>query len=140
MTQEQPVDRRTILVVDDDMDVRDAYAQILDDSGYDAVSMRDGRTALDYLRTHAAPSAILLDVVMPNMDGFDFRQTQLKDPRWAAIPTLVVSADRLVAKRWIETGIAEFLTKPVNVDALLSSLEGAIRGRHDRVQTQAQAT
>ena len=61
--------RGVVLVVDDDMDVRDALSGILGEAGYDTVTVRDGRMALDYLRSHPAPDALLLDMIMPTMNG-----------------------------------------------------------------------
>src|SRR6185437_5330283 len=100
-----------VLVVDDDLDVREAFTDALHLAGYDVITMPDGRLALDFLPTQQPPDVILLDMVMPGRDGFEFRKTQLARPDWADVPTIVISADRMVPQRWQETRLAGFLTK-----------------------------
>ena len=82
-----------VLVVDDDRDIRDSLVELLEDYGYQAIGAGNGREALDVLRTAAAPPClILLDLMMPVMDGQGFREEQLKHPEWTEIPVIVLSA------------------------------------------------
>ena len=76
----------SILVVDDDPDIRTSLAEILGDEGYRVAGARNGREALDYLRRRTRPSLILLDMMMPDMDGWLFRREQQKLPELASIP------------------------------------------------------
>jgi CheY-like chemotaxis protein len=97
--------RRVVLVVDDDADVREALALALELAGYLTVRAGDGLDALLALRTGPPPDAIVLDLEMPIMSGWDFRAAQLRDPDLARIPVVVlssspreVSADRRLPK------------------------------------------
>ena len=85
-------ERNRILVVEDDGDVREALVQLLEFEGYRVTSATNGRDAIDQLRAGAAPNLILLDLMMPVMDGPQFRAAQLGDPGLAAIPVIVLSA------------------------------------------------
>jgi CheY-like chemotaxis protein len=82
-----------ILVVDDDRDIRDTLVELLVDHGFPALGAGNGVEALEILRTSASPpSLILLDLMMPVMDGREFRERQLENPAWTAIPVIVISA------------------------------------------------
>jgi CheY-like chemotaxis protein len=102
-----------ILIVDDDLAARELLATALRLSGFSAVQMPDGLGALNYLRAGGEASAILLDLVMPVMDGFEFRREQRKDPRLANIPVVVLSA--LASVRGDELEPSAALDKPVDV-------------------------
>ncbi|PLS79555.1 MAG: response regulator, partial [Chloroflexi bacterium] len=91
MTQSQS--SATILVVDDDSGIREALTDILEDEGYAVRSACDGQAALDLLRQQAEPPAlVLLDLMMPRMNGWQFRSEQRRDPALANIPVVVISA------------------------------------------------
>jgi CheY-like chemotaxis protein len=82
-----------ILVVDDDRDIRDSLVELLTEHGFPALGAGNGVEALEILRTSASPpSLILLDLMMPVMDGRAFRERQLENPAWTAIPVIVISA------------------------------------------------
>jgi CheY-like chemotaxis protein len=81
-----------VLVVDDDPDIRECMVALLEMRGLPAVPASDGAEALDLLKAGMRPSLILLDLMMPRMDGWEFRAQQELDPELAAIPTVVVSA------------------------------------------------
>jgi CheY-like chemotaxis protein len=82
-----------VLVVDDDRDIRDSLIEMLEDHGYATLGAGNGREALEILRTcDPPPCLILLDLMMPVMDGREFRAEQLKQPALAAIPVIVISA------------------------------------------------
>ncbi len=112
-----------ILLVDDDAALRSALAEVLEERGYEVACAGDGREALEALGRRPAPSVILLDLAMPVMDGWAFRAAQRRDPRLAAIPTIVLSAslgadgasvDRLAP--------AAALSKPFELNRLLEAL------------------
>jgi CheY-like chemotaxis protein len=79
-----------ILLVEDDPDVRYSVTLVLQNEGYDVATAGDGREALEVLR-RAAPALILLDLMMPVMDGFEFRVRQMQDPELARIPVIIFS-------------------------------------------------
>ena len=84
---------RPVLVVDDEPDVRDAAVAIFENEGYPTIAAENGRQAIDMLKSGAVrPCAIVLDLMMPVMDGWAFRAAQMTDERLASIPVIVVSA------------------------------------------------
>src|SRR3569832_407091 len=83
---------RSILIVDDDVDIRVTISLILEDEGYAVASAANGEEALRYLRSHPSPSLILLDLMMPGMDGVEFRAEQQRDAQLSGIPVVVVTA------------------------------------------------
>jgi two-component system, chemotaxis family, chemotaxis protein CheY len=117
---------RTILVIDDDADLRDVVTEVLSEAGYDALAASGGREALHLLAEGARPALILLDMMMPDMNGRQFREEQTKNRAWSAIPTVVVSAYVDVAEAARELGTAGGLQKPVRMDALLQLVEGFV--------------
>ncbi|WP_437526214.1 response regulator [Sorangium sp. So ce726] len=112
----------TVLIVDDDPGVVDALTLLLSDEGYRVVTASNGRAALSYLAQHEAPGIILLDMMMPTMDGYAFRVEQRRHPALAAIPVVVMTAGAQSA-RVDEMCATGFLSKPVDVDALLALLK-----------------
>jgi CheY-like chemotaxis protein len=113
--QENP----NILVVEDDEDAREAMVALLQMKGYYAVPAGNGREALDYLDRAPAPDLIILDLWMPVMDGWQFRSEQIRNPRLAHIPVIVVTA--LSDRAAVDAN--EVIIKPVDVDRLLISVE-----------------
>jgi CheY-like chemotaxis protein len=112
-----------VLVVDDDAAIRHTVQEILSDEGYAVRAAENGREALEVLRTiDSLPGIILLDLRMPVMDGWSFRQQQRADPRLASIPVLVLSADGAMAARLAELDVAGALAKPLRLEALLSAV------------------
>ncbi|HEY7529778.1 MAG TPA: response regulator [Gemmatimonadota bacterium] len=113
-----------MLVVDDDCDVRDVMTQFLRLEGYGVETAANGREALEHLRSGTSPCLILLDLMMPEMDGVRFRLEQKKDPALRGIPVVVLSALRDVRGTAAATHLeaAEYLEKPVDFDVLLGSV------------------
>jgi CheY-like chemotaxis protein len=110
----------TVLLVEDDFDLRDALVPILEYEGHQVVSAANGKEALDRLQSMpAAPSLILLDLMMPVMGGEEFRAEQLRDPRLASIPVVVVSARAQAAEKAARMGALACLQKPFDVEELL---------------------
>lgn len=109
-----------ILVVEDDRDIRESLIEVLEDEGYVVASAGDGREALDLLQ-HASPppELIVLDLMMPVMSGYQFREEQLKRPAFAAIPVLVVTADANARAKAESLAVAGFVRKPLEIVALL---------------------
>src|SRR3982074_3818832 len=84
---------KNILVVEDDPDIRAALTQILSDDGYAVATAANGQEAIDHLRRTSPPALILLDLMMPVMDGWQFRSHQKQDPALKSIPVVIVTAD-----------------------------------------------
>ncbi len=112
-----------VLVAEDDRDVADAIVAVLEIEGYRVASAENGKVALEMLRSGLVPEAIVLDVMMPVMNGWEFRREQLADPALAVIPVIVVSADCHARSVAPTLGILEVLPKPADVDELLRTLE-----------------
>lgn len=112
----------TVLVVDDDPDIREAIAQVLEDEGYGTVSVGNGREALAYLRQESAPCCILLDLMMPVMNGFAFRAEQQQDAVLSSIPVVVLTADPNAHDRAAELQASAWLQKPAALDDLLDAV------------------
>ena len=114
--------RKTVLVVEDDPDSREVFSELLRGQGYQVVSVPSGRAAIAYLRDQERPSVILLDMLMPEMDGWQFRRAQQGDPRISGIPVVVVSALKAVENSAKRFGAAAFLGKPVSPDDLIGTI------------------
>jgi CheY-like chemotaxis protein len=110
-----------ILIVDDDTDVREVLGELLADEGYETRLCPNGRAALDLLRDGARPRLILLDLMMPVMDGWQFRAEQLRDAALRGIPVVVMTASRGIDRD--DLGGAEVLQKPVGLGDILQAVE-----------------
>ena len=111
-----------VLIVDDDDDIRESFSELLADEGFTVGEASNGADALAYLESHALPNLIVLDLMMPVMDGVEFRRRQLVDPRWAAIPVLVMSASDRGAEIAAELGVTGFLAKPARGKELIAAV------------------
>ena len=108
-----------ILVVDDDRDIRDSLIELLEEHGYAAAGAANGLEALAVLRASPRlPCLILLDLMMPTMDGRQFREEQLKNPAWAELPVVVISAYGDVAAQADALNV-EFARKPLAMRGVL---------------------
>jgi CheY-like chemotaxis protein len=113
-----------VLVVDDDTDIRETIIEVLEEAGYVAVGACDGAEALARLRDPAERwCVVLLDLMMPNMDGRMFRAVQLQDPVLSPIPVVIVSAMTDVAETAKELQVAAHVTKPVPLAELVQLVE-----------------
>jgi two-component system, chemotaxis family, chemotaxis protein CheY len=120
--------RPSVLIVEDDADLRDIELQLLGFHGWPAYAAADGIEGLKALREHR-PSLILLDLAMPRMDGVQFRtaQRQLPDRRLANVPVVVVSAVHDAPRYKTALNAAEVLVKPFDPDRLLRAVESHVR-------------
>jgi len=112
------VERRHVLLVDDDRDIRETIEEILETEGYPVVTAKNGLEALALARADH-PAMILLDLFMPVMDGVEFRHRQLEDAGLANIPVVVVSAATDLAERVRPLRVAGWLEKPLHIDELI---------------------
>jgi CheY-like chemotaxis protein len=109
-----------ILVVDDDPDIRESLREVLEDEGYAVTCVSNGREALDHLRTSARPCVILLDLMMPVMDGWQFRHEQKKIPAIADVPLIVITA---TGKRPVLIDAEELVMKPLDLNRLFAAID-----------------
>jgi len=111
-----------ILLIDDDRDILDGTAALLQMEGYSAHAVDNGTTALAILRDGFRPDLIVLDLQMPGMTGFEFRDAQLRDERLAAIPVVVVTGYHETAADRERLGGVRILHKPLDPEILLALL------------------
>jgi len=109
-----------VMIVDDDEEIRDALEDVLGCEGYRTVCARDGQQALEYLQAGGLPSAIVLDLWMPVMDGWQLRKELLSDASLAKIPVIVLTAAH--DQRAPALAVNGILTKPVDLRKLLHAL------------------
>ena len=114
----------TVLIVDDDAGIRQLLTLFLEHKGYTAASVTNGAEALSHLRqSHPLPQLVLLDLMMPVLDGAGFRHEQQQDPQLAAIPVVVMSAAENIQAQAPSLTADAYLPKPIDFDALLSLVE-----------------
>lgn len=110
------------MIVDDDADICMTMQIALEAYGYRVTTASDGGEALHKLETDEAPCLIILDLMMPGMNGQQFREAQLRNPALAEIPVVVLSGDYRVDERAAEMGV-EWLGKPIELPQLLAKVE-----------------
>jgi CheY-like chemotaxis protein len=108
--------RCSVLIVDDDADVRELVRIALETEGYTVGCVADGRDALNYLRSHADTCLILLDLMLPVMDGRHFRTVQLQDRSLAWIPIVLMSGAPDPERSARELGARRVVRKPLDLD------------------------
>ena len=111
-----------VLIVEDDLDFRDALQTLLTFHGMDVVCALDGQEALDLLHRGLRPCVILLDLMMPRLAGPQFRQAQRLEPELSEIPVVVLSASANGKAEAKAMGVAEFMRKPIDIDELLHAV------------------
>jgi CheY-like chemotaxis protein len=116
---------KEILVIDDDEAIRDAVADILEEEGYRVATTANGGEAIEYLRErrHQPPGLILLDLMMPVMDGEQFLDSYAADSALPSIPVVVLSANPSLRGRTHRRDIMLYLSKPVDRRRLLETVE-----------------
>lgn len=111
----------TILLVEDDYAIRQTIAELLEEEGYRVRSAANGAEALELIDASGAPSLVLLDLMMPVMNGWEFRRAMQADPRLAAVPVIVLSASRGFEPR-APLAADAFIAKPFEADRLLEAV------------------
>jgi DNA-binding response OmpR family regulator len=111
----------TILVVEDDETIRESIVELMMEEGFEVAAAENGSAGIAYLRNAGKlPDLILLDLMMPVMDGFEFCTVKNREPHWAAIPTVVMSADGHVVEKKLKTGASDYIQKPLDIDDLIA--------------------
>ncbi|MDB4981197.1 MAG: Response regulator receiver protein [Myxococcales bacterium] len=118
-----------VLVVEDDVDILRAIVQVLEDEGFPVRTAENGQAALETLRAshELPPCVILLDLMMPVMDGWSFRATQLRDPFLSHIPVILLTAGGGAAEKAEIAQANGALRKPVDLELLLETLGPFLR-------------
>lgn len=112
-----------ILLVEDDLDISEAIQSILEEENYKVKATFNGKEALEYLNiAENIPSLILLDIMMPHMNGYEFREAQLQNPKIVNIPTIILSAAG--KHEDIEKfNFTECLKKPLDLETLIDMVK-----------------
>jgi CheY-like chemotaxis protein len=119
-----------VMVVDDDTDLRETIIEVLRDNDYEVVGAANGQEALDLLHgASARPCVILLDLMMPVMDGKTFYYELMKEPELSSIPIIVLSAHAEVDAMLAEVSVVAKLRKPVDIVPLLELVGRQCRER-----------
>ena len=119
----------TVLVVDDDEDIRDSLSLVLEHDGCEVRTASNGRQALEWLRANPGSArVILLDLMMPIMDGRTFLREKEGDPRIASVPVVVVTASGECREIQLSHDIADCLSKPVRYERVLRAVAGCKPG------------
>jgi CheY-like chemotaxis protein len=114
----------SVLVVDDQDSIRDVVIAILEYAGYQAAGAVNGRDAIDCLKNNQGRfRLVLLDVMMPLMNAWDVLYEVRQDPTLAAIPMILMTAGSNARQKAMEQGAAGYLPKPIDIDALLDTVE-----------------
>jgi CheY-like chemotaxis protein len=119
-----------VLVIEDDEAIAEALVSLLEDAGHPARRVPDGRRALEALRSGGDTCVILLDMTMPVMNGWRFREEQMKDAALSGIPVIVCTADPLAEQKAREVGAAGWLRKPLDPERLLEAVGRFCRSGH----------
>ena len=115
--------RHTVLIVEDDYDTREGLVLLVQTEGLEAVPAANGREALDQLKSGLRPCIILLDLAMPEMDGYAFRREQLADPDLASIPVAVATvAGRTPSAEARQLGLTLYVGKPPDFPEVLQAI------------------
>jgi signal transduction histidine kinase len=130
---------RTLLVVEDDADIREALDGLLSTEGFHVAGAGNGREALEWLRASPKPDVIVLDLMMPVMDGWQFRVAQKHDPALATIPVVALSADATAKAAAIDADA--YLKKPVDYETLVDTIDRLlVASEHRELQARLAQT
>ena len=116
---------RYILLVEDDKAIQDSLIWILESEGYHLKVVNNGLEGMEALQANQLhfPSLIILDMMMPVMDGFEFHRLKQANPTFKQIPTIFMSADHQLENKISKSQNEEILNKPVDLDVLLNTIE-----------------
>lgn len=116
-----------ILIIEDEVQIRENIQQILELSGFEAYTAYDGKAGLELVKT-SPPDLILCDIMMPELDGYDVLSALRQEPATASIPVifLTAKADRVDLRRGMELGADDYLTKPFETDELLRAISARL--------------
>jgi CheY-like chemotaxis protein len=122
-----PQNKGLIFVIDDDQGIRDAVGELLEMEGYSVLTAGNGQEGLAQLRSPPAPDLILLDMMMPGMDGLEFRDQQMAEKLCLGVPVVLMSAAHRLEERQKSAGLTDHLSKPMDISDLLDKIEKNIK-------------
>ena len=123
------IKNRTILLVEDDRDICEIVEQVLAEENYETIAVANGAEGLAHLRSPAPrPFVIMLDLMLPVMDAWQFRAEQMRDAAIADIPVVIFSANPKLKKHAYSLGAAAVIRKPPDLDELLRTLARFVPG------------
>lgn len=119
---------KTILLIEDDADMRDNTAEILELAGYNVMKAENGRKGVELARKQA-PDLVLCDIMMPELDGYGVLHMLGRDAATAELPFIFLSAkaERVDVRKGMELGADDYLTKPFEESELLNAIEGRLK-------------
>lgn len=112
-----------ILLIDDEPDLRECIAELLEGEGYSVTQAENGKTALDLLKSGHTPKVIVLDYMMPVMDGKTFCEHAVKDNHINAIPIILLTAANVPPETTATMQVASQLEKPIDIDKFLKAVK-----------------
>ena len=117
-----------ILIVDDEKEIADFISRVLSKGNLESIEVQDGKTALEVL-AEKKPSAVILDLMMPGMSGFEVLKRIKADPALASIPVIICStlSDREYQEQAQALGAKSYITKPFRASELISTVQSAIK-------------
>jgi CheY-like chemotaxis protein len=119
----QEPDKKYILLIEDNLAIADAFIWILEFKEYVVVTKTNGRDALHFIEDNHSPTLILLDLMMPIMNGFEFLEIKNKEPHISNIPTIIITASELNNKKIKLKPHEYFFKKPFDFDAIIELIE-----------------
>jgi CheY-like chemotaxis protein len=130
-TGHAPLAGKKVLVVDDDVRSAFALTSVLEQQDMKVVYAENGREGLERLAQHANTDLVLLDIMMPEMDGYETARAIRELPRFVDLPIIALTAKAMKGDRdkAIAAGASDYIAKPVDVDELLSMMRGWLEGR-----------
>lgn len=135
-------DTKRILVVDDHEDNIELVCQVLEDDGFEFMTARDAATAIEAVERHR-PDLAILDVQMPEMDGFGLCRLLCDKFTHDPVPIIFLTAIHRSTEKMVEgldVGARDYLTKPIEQDALRAKVRAILRAEEDRKRVQGEAT
>jgi CheY-like chemotaxis protein len=123
---------KMLLVVEDNEVAREGLAAILRREGYAVALATDGQQALDYLVGNPAPDLILLDMLMPVLDGWHFLDQLRRSGRLGSVPILVTTGTILTQEWARDHGCAGFIKKPIDAESLLEEIRRCLEAELER--------
>jgi two-component system response regulator VanR len=129
----------SILIVDDQPEILENLALVLESEGYRALMASDGVEALDALRSHRV-DLILADIAMPRMNGYQLYERVRENPEWVTVPFLFLTARAMDSdiRYGKELGVDDYLTKPIEPEDLLATIHGRLRRAQQLAQLASQ--
>lgn len=128
--------RESAIVVEDHAHVRYLVEQLLEREGFDVTALPDGREAAEFIVQHEPPDVVILDLMLPYLDGFELAQLIRAHPRWRAVPIIMLSgrSQEEDVVRALESGVNDYVPKPYNPRELLARIRLRMREARDAAE------